>query len=70
MTIAIGDRLPSATFKEKTADGAVEITTDELFKGKKVVLVRGAGRVYPDLHPQSPAGLPGKPRRDPGTRCG
>ncbi len=31
MTIAIGDKLPAATFKEKTADGPVEITTDQLF---------------------------------------
>ena len=38
MTIAIGSRLPQATFKEKTADGPVEITTDQLFAGKRVVL--------------------------------
>ena len=29
MTIAIGDKLPQATFKEKTADGPVEITTEQ-----------------------------------------
>ena len=28
MTISVGDKLPAATFKEKTADGPVEITTD------------------------------------------
>jgi len=27
MTIAIGDKLPAATFKEKTTDGPVETTT-------------------------------------------
>ncbi|MGW9232673.1 redoxin family protein [Pseudorhizobium sp. NPDC055634] len=43
MTIAIGDKLPSATFKEKTADGPVEVTTDELFKGKRVVLLAVPG---------------------------
>lgn len=47
MTIAIGDRLPPATFKEKTADGPVEITTDELFKGKKVVLFAVPGAFTP-----------------------
>ncbi len=31
MTIAVGDKLPAATFKEKTADGPVELTTDQLF---------------------------------------
>ena len=34
MTISIGSQLPQAKFKEKTADGPTEITTDELFKGK------------------------------------
>lgn len=47
MTIAIGDKLPSATFKEKTADGPVEITTDQLFKGKKVVLFAVPGAFTP-----------------------
>ena len=47
MTIAIGDTLPKATFKEKTADGAVEINTDELFAGKKVVLFAVPGAFTP-----------------------
>lgn len=47
MTIAIGNKLPSATFKEKTADGPVEITTDELFKGKRVVLFAVPGAFTP-----------------------
>lgn len=47
MMIAIGDKLPTATFKEKTADGPVEITTDELFKGKRVVLFAVPGAFTP-----------------------
>lgn len=47
MTIAIGDTIPSATFKEKTADGPVETSTDNLFKGKKVVLFAVPGAFTP-----------------------
>lgn len=47
MTIAVGDTLPNATFKEKTADGSVEVTTDALFKGKRVVLFAVPGAFTP-----------------------
>ncbi|MCA1489615.1 peroxiredoxin [Sinorhizobium alkalisoli] len=47
MPIAVGDRLPSATFKEKTADGPVEVTTDDLFRGKRVVLFAVPGAFTP-----------------------
>ncbi|MBP1842430.1 peroxiredoxin [Rhizobium petrolearium] len=47
MTIAVGSRLPSATFKEKTADGPVEITTEQLFAGKRVVLFAVPGAFTP-----------------------
>ncbi|QLF69671.1 peroxiredoxin [Peteryoungia desertarenae] len=47
MTISIGEKLPSATFKEKTADGPVEVTTDSLFAGKKVVLFAVPGAFTP-----------------------
>lgn len=47
MTIAIGDKLPSATFTEKTPDGPVEITTDALFKGKRVVVFGVPGAFTP-----------------------
>ncbi|MBB4007069.1 peroxiredoxin [Allorhizobium taibaishanense] len=47
MTIAIGETIPAATFKEKTADGPVEISTETLFKGKKVVLFAVPGAFTP-----------------------
>ena len=47
MTISIGSQLPQAKFKEKTADGPREITTDELFKGKRVVLFAVPGAFTP-----------------------
>ncbi|MFC4625098.1 peroxiredoxin [Daeguia caeni] len=47
MTIKVGDRLPAATFKTKTADGVKDITTDEIFKGKKVVLFAVPGAFTP-----------------------
>ncbi len=40
MTIKVGDKLPAATFKVKTADGVKEMTTDEVFKGKKSFSLR------------------------------
>ncbi len=47
MPIAIGDKLPAATFKEKTADGPVEVSTDDLFRGKRVVLFAVPGAFTP-----------------------
>lgn len=47
MTIALGEKLPEATFKEKTADGPVEVTTSGLFAGKKVVLFAVPGAFTP-----------------------
>ena len=47
MTIAIGDRIPTAKFKEKTADGPVELGTDQIFAGKKVVLFAVPGAFTP-----------------------
>lgn len=45
--IAIGDRLPSATFKVKTDDGTTDLTTDDVFAGKKVVLFAVPGAFTP-----------------------
>ncbi len=47
MTIRVGDTLPAATFKVKTAEGVEEKTTDDIFKGKKVVLFAVPGAFTP-----------------------
>ena len=47
MTIAVGDRLPEASFKTMTADGAKSLTTAEIFAGKKVVLFGVPGAFTP-----------------------
>ncbi len=38
MAIKVGDRIPSAKMKHMTKDGPKDITTDDLFKGKKVAV--------------------------------
>jgi peroxiredoxin len=50
MAINVGDRLPSATFRVMTQDGPAPMTTDELFKGKKVVLFAVPGAFTPTCH--------------------
>jgi peroxiredoxin len=47
MTISVGDKLPQATFKIMTADGAKSLTTHEIFAGKKVVLFGVPGAFTP-----------------------
>lgn len=47
MTIAVGDKLPAATFKTMTADGAKDLTTADIFSGKKVVLFGVPGAFTP-----------------------
>jgi peroxiredoxin len=47
MTIAVGDKLPTATFKVKTSDGLADMTTDQLFGGKTVVLFAVPGAYTP-----------------------
>jgi len=47
MTIKVGDKVPSATLKHMTADGPANLTTDELFGGKKVVLFAVPGAFTP-----------------------
>jgi glutaredoxin/glutathione-dependent peroxiredoxin len=47
MTIGIGEKLPTATFKVATADGVKELTTDDVFSGKKVVLIGLPGAFTP-----------------------
>jgi peroxiredoxin len=47
MTIKIGDSLPQATFRVVTPDGPAARTTDDLFRGRKVVLVAVPGAFTP-----------------------
>src|SRR5229473_1265787 len=47
MTIQVGDKVPAATFKYLGPDGPKEITTDELFGGKKVALFAVPGAFTP-----------------------
>jgi peroxiredoxin len=50
MTIAIGDRLPEATFKVRTPEGLKDVTTQELTAGKRVVLFAVPGAFTPTCH--------------------
>ncbi len=50
MTIAIGDRLPDATFRALDPDGIQSMTTGDVFGGKKVVLFAVPGAFTPTCH--------------------
>ncbi|MBM69566.1 MAG: peroxiredoxin [Haliea sp.] len=47
MTIKVGDKIPSATLKTMGEKGPVDISTDELFAGKKVLLFAVPGAFTP-----------------------
>ncbi|HLJ63129.1 MAG TPA: peroxiredoxin [Stellaceae bacterium] len=47
MAIKVGDKVPAVKFKHLTADGMKELTSDEVFKGKKVVLFALPGAFTP-----------------------
>jgi peroxiredoxin len=47
MTIQVGDTIPAASFKIMGADGPEDISTDEIFAGKKVVLFAVPGAFTP-----------------------
>jgi peroxiredoxin len=47
MTIKVGDQIPNASFTVMAADGPKTRSTDEIFGGKKVVLVGVAGAFTP-----------------------
>jgi peroxiredoxin len=47
MTIAIGDKVPAVTLKEKTAEGVVEVNTGDLLEGKTIVLFGVPGAFTP-----------------------
>ena len=56
MAIQVGDGIPSVTLKLKTDSGIDDISTDELFAGKKVVLFALPGAYTPTC---SASHLPG-----------
>ena len=47
MTIQVGDKVPSATLKYLSPEGPKDITTEELFRGKKVALFAVPGAFTP-----------------------
>ncbi len=47
MTIKVGDRIPSATLHQMTADGPAELSTEELFGGKRVAIFGLPGAFTP-----------------------
>ena len=47
MSIKIGDRIPSITFKHLGPDGMEDISTEDLFDGKKVILFAVPGAFTP-----------------------
>jgi glutaredoxin/glutathione-dependent peroxiredoxin len=47
MTIAVGEKIPSAKLKTMTAEGPKDISTDDIFNGKKVVLFAVPGAFTP-----------------------
>jgi peroxiredoxin len=47
MAIQVGERLPAGTLKTMTKEGPRDLTTDDLFKGKKVVLFSVPGAFTP-----------------------
>ena len=56
MRISVGDKLPEATFTSMTAEGPTQLTSNDVFAGRKVVLVAVPGAFTPTCHVQH---LPG-----------
>ena len=50
MTIQVGDHLPQATFRITGPEGPLAKTTDDVFKGRRVVLVGVPGAFTPSCH--------------------
>lgn len=50
MAIKTGDRLPEATFTQMTADGPTQVTTADVFGGRKVALFAVPGAFTPTCH--------------------
>ena len=47
MTIKVGDTLPNVSFTQATAEGPKPVTTDDIFKGKKVAIFALPGAFTP-----------------------
>src|SRR5437879_7219742 len=47
MAIKAGERMPKGTLKKMTKEGPKDVSTDEVFKGKKVVLFSVPGAFTP-----------------------
>jgi peroxiredoxin len=56
MTISVGDKMPETTFNVMTAEGPGQMTSAELFDGRKVVIFAVPGAFTPTCHMQH---LPG-----------
>ncbi len=56
MTIEVGDKIPNVTISTMTKNGATDISSDEIFSGKKVVLFALPGAFTPTC---SASHLPG-----------
>ena len=53
MTVQVGDQIPEVSFKQFTSEGMQDVSTRELFEGKKVVLFAVPGAFTPtcsDVH--------------------
>ena len=60
MTIKVGDKIPDMKFKVRQGGDPKDMTTDELFKGKKVVLFAVPGAFTPTCSMKHLPGFIGK----------